>query len=235
MAKKKITKILFGVGTAAVAGKVAYNKYKQVKEKFAREEDESVAAEIRKYNAVFDKKIVEVEDEPFNGCEIKTIGSKTVVDLGLASFEKDVYINFSSTLSTISIILPEGVNAACDVERTFSGVRNLVDNIDDEDVHTVYIIGKAVLSNVEVIPVNFYVDDDLAESEAAEETEKTEETKEAENTEEIKETEGTKEAEKTEETKEEEKTEEKSDGSAPEAENGRKGDDELDIKEVEVQ
>lgn len=179
MAKKKIAKTLVGVGAVAVAGKLAYNKYKKVKEEFAREEDESVSAEVKKYNAIFDRKIVEVEDEEFCGCEVKAIAAKTVIDLGLASFEKDVYINFSSTASNVTIILPEAVNAACDIEKTVSGVRNLIENVDAEGVHTVYIIGKAVLSNVEIIPVNFYVDDDdfddvltEGDEEAAQETEK---------------------------------------------------------------
>ena len=35
-----------------------------------------------------------------------------------------------------------------------------VEDIDEEGIHTVYIIGKAVCSNVEVIPVNFYVDEE---------------------------------------------------------------------------
>lgn len=160
MAKKKIAKALVGIGAVAVAGKVAYNKYKTVKEQFVKEENESVDAEVKKYNAIFEKKIVEIEDEEFSGCEIKTVGAKAVLDLGLAVFEKDVYINFTSTASTLTIILPEGVNAACDVEKTCSGVRNLVKNTDEEDIHTVYVIGKAVMSNVEVIPVNFYIDDD---------------------------------------------------------------------------
>lgn len=75
-------------------------------------------------------------------------------------FEKDVYINFSSNASSVTIILPEGVNATCDISRKIAGVKNLVDNVDEEGIHTVYIIGKAVCSNVEVIPVNFYVDEE---------------------------------------------------------------------------
>lgn len=160
MAKKKLAKTVVGLGAVAVAGKLAYDKYKVVKEQFTREENESIDSEVRKYNAIFDKKIVEIEDEAFTGCEVKVIGAKAVIDLGLAMFEKDVYINFSSTASTVTIILPEGVNATCDIEKTCSGVRNLITNIDEEGIHTVYVIGKAVMSNVEVIPVNFYVDDD---------------------------------------------------------------------------
>ena len=119
-----------------------------------------VDAEVKKYNAIFEKKVVEVEDEEFSGCEIKTVGAKAVLDLGLAVFEKDVYINFNSTASTLTIILPEGVNVACDIEKSVSSVKNLVDNVDEEGIHTVYVIGKAVGSSIEIIPVNFYMDDD---------------------------------------------------------------------------
>lgn len=162
MAKKKggLFKLVVGAGAVAVAGKVAYNKYKDTKEKFVKEENDSQELEIRKYNAIFENKVVEIEDEEFLGCEVKTVGAKAVIDLGLAVFEKDVYINFSSTASVVTIILPEGVNAICDIDKKLSGVRNLVDNTDEEGVHTVYIIGKAICSNVEVIPVNFYVDDE---------------------------------------------------------------------------
>lgn len=157
---KKLIKTVAGVGAIAVAGKVGYDKYKNVKKQFTQEENDSIDAEIKKYNAIFDKKVVEIEDEEFTGCEVKVIGAKAIIDLGLAVFEKDVYINFTSTASNLTIILPEGVNAASDVEKTFSGVKNLVENVDEEGIHTVYVIGKAVLSNIEIIPVNFYVDDD---------------------------------------------------------------------------
>jgi hypothetical protein len=161
MAKKNsLAKALVGIGAVAVAGKVAYGKYKTVKEEFTREENDSVDSEVKKYNAICEKKVVEVEDEEFTGCELKAVGAKLVLDLGLAVFEKDVYVNFTSTGSSVTVILPEGVNAACDIEKTVSGVRNLVDNVDEEGIHTVYLIGKAVASNVEVIPVNFYVDED---------------------------------------------------------------------------
>ena len=157
---KKFAKTLVGIGAAAVAGKVAYDKYKTVKEAFTKEENESVDAEVKKYNAIFEKKVVEVEDEEFSGWEIKTVGAKAVLDLGLAVFEKDVYINFNSTASTLTIILPEGVNVACDIEKSVSSVKNLVDTVDEEGIHTVYVIGKAVGSSIEIIPVNFYMDDD---------------------------------------------------------------------------
>lgn len=161
MAKKHgFAKVVLGVGAAAVAGKVVLDKFKQTKERYAKEENDSLDDEIRKYNAIGEKKVIEVEDEVFSGCELKSVASKTVLDLGLAVFEKDVYINFTSIGSCVTIILPEGVNATCDITRKMSGVKNLVDNVDEEGIHTVYVIGKAVCSSVEIIPVNFYVDEE---------------------------------------------------------------------------
>lgn len=161
MAKKnKFAKAVVALGAIGVASKIAYDKYKNVKDDFVKEETASAEDDVKKYNAIFEKKVVEVEDEEFMGCEVKAVGSKAVIDLGLAVFERDVYINFSSNASTVTIILPEGVNVTCDVEKKLSDVRNLVENSDEDGVHTVYIIGKAVCSNVEIIPVNFYIDDD---------------------------------------------------------------------------
>ena len=161
MAKKsKFAKAVVALGAIGVASKIAYDKYKNVKDDFVKEETASAEDDVKKYNAIFEKKVVEVEDEEFMGCEVKAVGSKAVIDLGLAVFERDVYINFSSNASTVTIILPEGVNVTCDVEKKLSVVRNLVENSDEDGVHTVYIIGKAVCSNVEIIPVNFYIDDD---------------------------------------------------------------------------
>ena len=163
MAKKKsgIVKAAVGIGAVVVAGKVAYEKYKTTKSRYTKEEQDSADLEVRKYNAICEKKVVEVEDEEFVGCEIKSVASNTTLDLGLAVFEKDVYIN-------VTIILPEGVNVACDIEKRIAGVHNLVENVDEEGIHTVYVIGKATLSKVDIIPVNFYVDDDDVEDILAE-------------------------------------------------------------------
>ena len=157
MAKKKsgIVKAAVGIGAVVVAGKVAYEKYKTTKSRYTKEEQDSADLEVRKYNAICEKKVVEVEDEEFVGCEIKSVASNTTLDLGLAVFEKDVYINFESVCSNV-------------IEKRIAGVHNLVENVDEEGIHTVYVIGKATLSKVDIIPVNFYVDDDDVEDILAE-------------------------------------------------------------------
>ena len=172
MAKKKsIAKAFVGVTALAVAGKVVYDKYKILKEKFEKEETESICDEVKKYNAVCTSKSIEIEDEDFEGCEIKAIASKLILDLSLAVFEKDAYINFKSDASIVKIILPEGVNVTCDIENVASGIKNLVVNVDEEDIPTVFIIGKSTLSSIEIIPANFYSDDDDFEDEDDFETE----------------------------------------------------------------
>lgn len=167
MAKKSgIAKLLVGATAIAVAGKVVYDKYKILKDKFEKEENESIADEVKKYNAVCTNKMVEVEDEEFTGCEIKSVASKLLIDLSLAVFEKDVYINFKSDASMVTIVLPEGVNAICDIENVASGIKNLVENVEEEGIHTVFIIGKATMSSIEVIPAGFYADEDDYEDES---------------------------------------------------------------------
>ena len=162
MAKKKngVLKLAVGIGAAAVAGKVAYDKVKAAKSKLTKEENDSAELEVRKYNAVCENRMVEIEDEEIMGCEVKAIASKMTLDLSLAVFEKDVYINFESICANVSIVLPDGVNVTCDIDKKLAKVGNYVENSDEDGIHTVYIIGKADLSKVEVVPVNFYVDDE---------------------------------------------------------------------------
>jgi len=162
MAKKKsIAKAFVGVTALAVTGKLVYDKYKILKEKFEKEEKESICDEVKKYNAVCTSKSIEIEDEDFEGCEIKAIASKLILDLSLAVFEKDTYINFKSDAGIVKIILPEGVNVTCDIENVISSIKNLVVNVDEEDIPTVFIIGKSTVSSIEIIPANFYSDDDF--------------------------------------------------------------------------
>lgn len=60
MAKKKngLLKFAVGVGAAAVAGKVAYDKVKAAKIKLTKEEQDSAELEVRKYNAVCEKEML---------------------------------------------------------------------------------------------------------------------------------------------------------------------------------
>ncbi len=169
MAKKgSLLKTVIGLGSLAVAGKVAYDKYRNTKEKYVKEEKESADDVVKKYNAIAESKVIEIQDEEFEGCEIKASASKVVLDLSLAVIEKDVYINFKSQASRVVIVVPEGVNVTCDIEKVASRVRNEVINVDEEGIHTVYVIGNASVSNVDIIPVDFYGEDEDFEDEDVE-------------------------------------------------------------------
>lgn len=169
MAKKgSLLKTVIGLGSLAVAGKVAYDKYRNTKEKYVKEEKESADDVVKKYNAIAESKVIEIQDEEFEGCEIKASASKVVLDLSLAVIEKDVYINFKSQASSVVIVVPEGVNVTCDIEKVASRVRNEVINVDEEEIHTVYVIGNASVSNVDIIPVDFYGEDEDFEDEDVE-------------------------------------------------------------------
>lgn len=169
MAKNgSLLKTVIGLGSFAVAGKVAYDKYRNTKEKYVKEEKESADDVVKKYNAIAESKVIEIQDEEFEGCEIKASASKVVLDLSLAVIEKDVYINFKSQASSVVIVVPEGVNVTCDIEKVASRVRNEVINVDEEGIHTVYVIGNASVSNVDIIPVDFYGEDEDFEDEDVE-------------------------------------------------------------------
>lgn len=169
MAKKgSLLKTVIGLGSLAVAGKVAYDKYRNTKEKYVKEEKESADDVVKKYNAIAESKVIEIQDEEFEGCEIKASASKVVLDLSLAVIEKDVYINFKSQASSVVIVVPEGVNVTCDIEKVASRVRNEVINVDEEGIQTVYVIGNASVSNVDIIPVDFYGEDEDFEDEDVE-------------------------------------------------------------------
>ena len=169
MAKKgSLLKTVIGLGSLAVAGKVAYDKYRNTKEKYVKEEKESADDVVKKYNAIAESKVIEIQDEEFEGCEIKASASKVVLDLSLAVIEKDVYINFKSQASSVVIVVPEGVNVTCDIEKVARRVRNEVINVDEEGIHTVYVIGNASVSNVDIIPVDFYGEDEDFEDEDVE-------------------------------------------------------------------
>ena len=43
----------------------------RLKRDLSKEENDSLDDEIRKYNAIGEKKVIEVEDEVFAGCELK--------------------------------------------------------------------------------------------------------------------------------------------------------------------
>ena len=79
MAKKKFLKTVAALGAIGVASKIAYDKYKEVSARFEQEENDSISDEVRKYNAIFGNKVVEVNDEVFTGCEVKAIASNVSI------------------------------------------------------------------------------------------------------------------------------------------------------------
>lgn len=92
MAKKsKFAKAVVALGAIGVASKIAYDKYKNVKDDFVKEETASAEDDVKKYNAIFEKKVVEVEDEEFMGCEVKAVGQRQLSTLDL-QYLKRMYI-----------------------------------------------------------------------------------------------------------------------------------------------
>ncbi|MGI5989216.1 MAG: hypothetical protein ACOX78_02970 [Lachnospiraceae bacterium] len=171
-------KTMLGLAAAAGAAKIGYDQYKKTKEKFEKQEAESENELIRKYNTIFERRVVEADEETFQGCEINAIGSHFILDLGKAVFTKDVYISLSAKASSVKIILPQNVGAQCDITRTGSAVQNFAEDTEEEYDCRIFIIGSAIGSRIEVIPMSFYADDDFDEEDSSETAEKDSEAEE---------------------------------------------------------
>ena len=146
---------------AGVAIKVGKDKYRQKKREYARIEEDSKHDLIRKYTSFFDRKLVEIEDGPFEGCELKSFSSKLVLDLSRAVIDKDVYVTIDVKGTSLTIILPEGQGVRTDINSVLAKVTNHLEGKKAD--HTVYIIGKAWGSNIEIAPEYIYMDNDVRE------------------------------------------------------------------------
>ena len=157
----KVLKIGAAAVITGVAVKCGIDKYRQKKLEYIKLEEESKNDLLRKYTAFFDRKLVEIEDGVFEGCELKTFSSKLVLDLSRATLEKDVYISIDVKGTSLTIILPTGQNIKTDINNIFTKVTDHSKGIHSGN--TIYIIGRAWGSNIEIAPESVYMDDDIKE------------------------------------------------------------------------
>lgn len=164
---KKILKIALATALAATSLKLAKDAFVKTKRRYTRDEEISKNEEIKKYNTFFDRRLVEVPRGDFYGCEIKTVASKFVLDLSRTNIENDIYISFNSRLSFTTIILPSYVRAKVDIYKKCTKVLNYSE-FTDKKLPTVYIIGKALKSSLEIVPEGIYLDDEFEDEEIGE-------------------------------------------------------------------
>lgn len=159
---KKIFKLIALTAVAGLSIKLLSDKYKKLKREYAQEEEESFADPIKKYTAFFERRLVEVPEGEFRGCELKALRSKLVLDLSRTDISKDVYISFTAKFSNISIIVPGSVKAEIDINKVFGDLMNYADNLGD-DAPIVHVLGNSIASNIEILPENIYIDDEEEE------------------------------------------------------------------------
>ncbi len=160
----KILKLAIGTAVAGVAIKIGRDKYKSKKRQYEEEELQSANDLIKKYTAFFDRKLVEIPEGPFEGCELKAFSSKLILDLSRAQIVKDVYISFNAKGSFLSIITAKGVSVVTDINENLSRITNRSEK-RKKDKPVIYLIGNATGSTVEIVPENVYLDEDTAEEE----------------------------------------------------------------------
>ena len=157
----KVLKIGAAAVITGIAVKYGMDKYRRKKKEYIKLEEDSKDDLIRKYTAFFDRKLVEIEDGIFEGCELKTFSSKLVLDLSRATLEKDVYISIDVKGTSLTVVLPPGHGIKMDINNVFTKVTDHSKGIHSEN--TIYIIGRAWGSNIEIAPDTIYMDDDIKE------------------------------------------------------------------------
>ncbi len=106
--------------------------------------------EIKEYYAYMDGKQIYCEDTLFKGMIVRTIMGGVSINLANAIIKDDAFITIDTIMGGVSIKVPEGVNVKLDGKFTASGCSNTVPEYLDEDVPTLYIAAKALMSGIAV-------------------------------------------------------------------------------------
>lgn len=144
--KRRLVKYVFAYAvirtTVKTAGKLIdkYNEGPEIAE----------AGDVLNYSIAFNGRNIKIEDEPFTGARINSVCSGLKLDLSNSIIEDDVNIYCKSTLSGISIIVPENVKVDISAKSKLSGVANNVPNTNDDTVPTIHIHTENLMSGLDV-------------------------------------------------------------------------------------
>lgn len=156
--KMKKGKVLKTVGAAAVVAgsavaitKVAKDKINSCKEQYEKDEAEARTTGQLRYNIMASDRTIIIKEQEIEGFDVKCTMSNVILNMEEQEFLEDAYLGFESHMSNVKIIVPENINVVVDVKGNMSKVKNNVVNLAQEEVKTLYIIGTATLSSVEVV------------------------------------------------------------------------------------
>jgi predicted membrane protein len=107
-------------------------------------------SDVVNYSVAFKGREVKLDHELFSGATINTVFSGLKLDLSNAIIEEDVDIFCKSTLSGISIIVPENVKVDITTNSKLSAVANNVPGINDDTVPTIHIHSENLLTGIDV-------------------------------------------------------------------------------------
>lgn len=145
-AGKKVVKAVLAI--AAING-VLYVLSKQKNQAEKKNESKNENSEIKVHDVFMNAKQIKVEDE-FQGIVLKSVMSGVEIDLRNAIIKKDVYITCKNIMSGISIRVPAGVNVKLENKDILSGTDNAVPEYEGEEVPTIYIEAKSILSGLAI-------------------------------------------------------------------------------------
>ena len=105
---------------------------------------------LKSCTAIFSRKTDDCTDEFFGGAEYVAVLGTVDSDISKAFYEKDVLIKAKNILGNVNISVPNGVNVKITSHALFGGVKNPVNNSENNQV-TIYIEAYCLLGNVEIL------------------------------------------------------------------------------------
>ncbi len=142
----KLIKFIFAYAAVRTTVKVAV----KLIDKYNEDGENTEEGDVLNYAIAFNGRDVKIENRPFNGATINTVCSGLKLDLGDAIIDDDVNIYCKSTMSGITIIVPENVKVDVSARSKFSGLANHVPNVDDETAPTIHIHADNFMSGIDV-------------------------------------------------------------------------------------
>lgn len=105
---------------------------------------------LQKCYAIFNGKSLKVDNEIFNGADIKGFCGGVLLDLSNSIIQEDISIHCKNIMSGTSIIVPQNVKVEISEESKWSGTSNQVPVIDNLEAPTIHIYVNNLMSGLEV-------------------------------------------------------------------------------------
>lgn len=114
-----------------------------------RKEKKNKDLKVKEYSSFMESRKIE-EKETLNGIFVTVCMSGLKLDLSEVSIKDEMFLEIKALMSGVVIQVPKGVNVKFEGKVVGADIANQVPKYLDKKAPTLYIVGKAVMSAVEI-------------------------------------------------------------------------------------